>query len=124
MRDRSGNSGVEALDAAALDGFDLYAITNPAGHEGISAPILKYAESSIPFINTGMFYALGKHYAEAKASRMVINWIGEDEATGIVSLKNKNAIENDVIYTLQGVRVNTPVKGNIYIKNGKKFLAK
>lgn len=44
------------------------------------------------------------------------------EATGVVSLESEVVTDNNY-YTLQGMRVDRPVKG-IYIKNGKKFLAK
>ena len=103
---------------------DIYAITNPAGHEGISADILDYKNSSIPFVNKGMFIALGKHYNNVKAGRMIIKWLDESDATGIVAAKNVKAVENDVIYNLQGVRVSDDTKAGIYIKNGKKFIVK
>lgn len=44
------------------------------------------------------------------------------EATGVVSLESEVVTDNNY-YTLQGMRVDRPVKG-IYIKNGKKFLVK
>ena len=44
------------------------------------------------------------------------------EATGVVSLALESKTDNNY-YTLQGLRVDRPVKG-IYIKNGKKFLVK
>lgn len=44
------------------------------------------------------------------------------EATGVVSLESEIETDNNY-YTLQGMRVDRPVKG-IYIKNGKKYLFK
>lgn len=49
--------------------------------------------------------------------------IVEEEESAIGSLNNAVEGEN-VIYTLQGVRVNNPAKGGIYIINGKKVLVK
>ena len=43
--------------------------------------------------------------------------------TGIETVKNAEQLNNDVIYNLQGVRVNKAQKG-IFIKNGKKFVIK
>jgi len=104
---------------------DIYAITNPAGHNGISADILDYKASTKPFVNAGMFVALGKHYDNVKAARMVIKWLDESDATAIMEAKtNVKAADNDVIYNLQGVRVSNPTKAGIYVKNGKKFIVK
>ena len=47
-----------------------------------------------------------------------------DETTAITELPSDNAtVAEKAIYTLQGVRVSETVKGNIYICNGKKFIA-
>lgn len=46
-----------------------------------------------------------------------------DATSGISGITN-GKIASDAIYTLQGIRVNNPVKGQIYIKNGKKFIMK
>ncbi len=58
-------------------------------------------------------------------SRINVTFI-DDELTGIMgvkeyleTLKNKGAI-----YNLQGVKVSAPVKGQMYIQNGKKFIQK
>lgn len=47
---------------------------------------------------------------------------GEEE-TAIVEIA-EDTFENEAIYNLQGIKVLKPVKGNIYIKGGKKFYAK
>ena len=47
-----------------------------------------------------------------------------DEATGIENLES-NVNENNVWYTLQGVKLNAqPTQGGVYIHNGKKVLVK
>ena len=45
------------------------------------------------------------------------------EVTGISSVTD-NIIDNEAWYTLQGVRVNAPTKGGIYIHQGKKVVVK
>lgn len=50
----------------------------------------------------------------------------DDEATTIMGVKEyvKSLHNSDVIYNLNGMQVTTPVKGQIYIKGGKKFIQK
>ena len=54
--------------------------------------------------------------------------MNDDETTAIetVSINSSDVIrgEDGVYYTLQGVRVTTPAKGNVYILNGKKIFIK
>lgn len=110
------------LTKAVLEANDLYLLTNPANNKGISAIKINYWDYSDPFIDKGYYYALGTKYGSA--GRMIINWIGDDEATGIIETKTAaKAVNNDVIYNLQGVRVNATQKG-VYIQNGKKFIVK
>ena len=49
--------------------------------------------------------------------------IAEDEATGIKNVNNEVKTNNS-IFTLAGQRVANPVRGQIYIQNGKKFMVK
>jgi hypothetical protein len=62
------------------------------------------------------------------AGRLEMVWLDEDgnvegEATGIEKVKNID-VNNGAIYNLQGVRVDNPVKGGLYIQNGKKIVVK
>ena len=50
--------------------------------------------------------------------------LGDDETTGIERLTPTLSEGNGVIYNLQGQRVTNIQKGQVYIMNGKKFLAK
>ena len=61
--------------------------------------------------------------SEANA-KMDIMVIGDDETTGITSYENENDNDNGVIYNLNGQRVTSIQKGQIYIKDGKKYLAR
>ncbi len=121
LNDGTGNTGVEALTSALLGANNVYLLTNPAAFNGLRAVALDYSDPK-PFINKGNFYALGKKYAAA--GRMIINWFGENDATAIVAAKTSNDVQNGAIYTLQGIRVNAVKKGQIYIQNGKKYIAK
>lgn len=64
--------------------------------------------------------AAGKCYLAASAGAKVLNMSFED-ATAIKSVE-KTTISNNTIYSLQGIKVATPVKGNMYIQNGKKII--
>lgn len=48
----------------------------------------------------------------------------EDSGTTDISTVNERTIDTDAWYTLQGVRVNAPAKGGIYIHKGKKVVVK
>ena len=51
-----------------------------------------------------------------------VNIIDEDEATAVLGVKEY--LDGGAIYNLQGVRVSSPVKGQMYIQSGKKFIQK
>ena len=61
-------------------------------------------------------------YIQANTAYDRLNLVFEDDATAIKGI-NKAGENNGAIYNLQGVRVKTAQKG-IYIRNGKKFIAK
>ena len=73
-------------------------------------------------------------YAQSASTtaKMDIVVIGDGETTGITSYENDNDNENlkamtkgeGAIYNLSGLRVNSIQKGQIYIMNGKKYIAK
>lgn len=44
--------------------------------------------------------------------------------TGIVNVKDTHSPEDNAIYNLMGKRVDAPIKGQIYIRNHKKFVVK
>ena len=51
-------------------------------------------------------------------------WVDNNHATGIDGVQIEMDITKQVIYDLNGRRVTSPVKGNIYIINGKKVVIK
>lgn len=100
---------------------DIYFIINPAAHLGIEAPHYNILEDDRFQVNPGNFYLIATRYAEAAAARIV--WLDEVE-TAIQKVETKAAVEDGVMYSLQGVRLNGVKKGQLYIMNGKKYIAK
>lgn len=111
---------------------DLYIMNDPSKNSGFriaKSVIEKKTDGTGAHINAGWYYMLLKHYTGSPAAARVV-WMDEDQATGIFGVKTetnkKNFVEDDAIYTLQGVRVSpyTLQKGKIYIQGGKKFIFK
>ena len=108
--------------AGVSAGSYLYRLTNTAGQGfGFTA----FTGSTI---KEGQFFVA----CEAKpagAGRLAEVWLDEDgkvisgDVTGIESVE-KIDVNNGAIYNLQGVRVDNPVKGGLYIQNGKKIVVK
>ena len=48
----------------------------------------------------------------------------KDEEDTTVVEKIESTVKNEIIYNLQGIKVVKPEKGNLYIKDGKKFYVK
>jgi hypothetical protein len=63
---------------------------------------------------------------ESAAARLNVIWL-DGNATGIDEILNKKATpaaQSSDMYTLQGVRISAPKKGQVYIMNGKKVMQK
>lgn len=73
-------------------------------------------------VNDSFVLKAGKAYLYYKASNAKELTLEFGEPTGINNVSNTN-IEG-AIYNLNGIRVNSMVKGNVYIVNGKKYLNK
>lgn len=102
---------------------DIYIMTDPAKGKGVRIDKLPVTSTNNAYINNGWwFWMLAKFNDDAEAR---VIWLGEDEnVTSILGVKkNVKKFEADAIYNLQGVRVDNTVKGQVYIMNGKKFIA-
>ena len=73
---------------------------------------------------------LSQVVSSAKSCGFIITYLDDEIedfsqgiATKIENVDSSNNV-NDYIYTLQGVKVKTPEKIGIYIKNGKKYIIK
>lgn len=103
---------------------DIYVMANPAKN-GLAFAKLD-AEGTTRNLAQGSLYVLAK-----KGSGTRLNVIIEEDEegtengnlTGIRSVETLSP-DDDAIYTLQGVRVVSPKKGSLYIRNGRKFIAK
>lgn len=68
--------------------------------------------------------------AEAPASKAALAIVFDDDlsngqgTTGISTVATETTVDSDAWYTLQGVRVETPTKGGIYIHKGRKIVVK
>ena len=109
---------------------DLYIMSDPSKYNGFRIAKQPITKENGAYIYTGWYYMLLKKYTGSPAAARVV-WMDEDQATGIFSVKTddatkKNFVEDNAIYTLQGVRVNPFAlkKGQIYIQGGKKFIFK
>ena len=105
---------------------DLYIMSDPSKSNGFrisKAAIEKKTDGTGAHINKGWYYMLLKKYEGAPAAARVV-WMDEADATAIYGVKEVKPVVDGAIYTLQGVRVSAPVKGQIYIQNGKKFIAR
>ncbi len=77
-----------------------------AANSSVVLPYRAYIQSSDPSVTSVSFSSDDDIYTS-------IDEIGVDDVKG-----------DEVIYNLQGIRVYNPVKGNVYIVNGKKMLLK
>ena len=107
---------------------NLYIMTDPSKNRGFRIDKNEITNTNNAYINAGWYYMLLKKYTGEPAAAHVL-WLDDvtdDVITGILNVKHeaKNAAKSDAIYTLQGVRVSEMQKGQIYIVNGKKYLAK
>lgn len=68
--------------------------------------------------------------AEAPATKAALSIVFDDDpltgqgTTGISTVATETTIDSDAWYTLQGVRVDVPTKGGIYIHKGRKIVVK
>lgn len=63
---------------------------------------------------------------EGAASRILLAFDESDDDSGTTGIENvrDSVMDSDAWYTLQGVKVNAPAKGGIYIHKGKKVVVK
>lgn len=84
-----------------------------------------YATDASSYADAGYLYQftpeaefVGKHKVYMSPSRM----LAIDPATSVISIANDEAIRDNAIYNLQGIRVTNPAEGQLYIQSGKKFI--
>lgn len=72
-------------------------------------------------IPKGSLYVLTKKSAASRLNVVFEDYDDVEEPTAIEVVQSPN--HDDAIYNLQGVRVLNPVKGSLYIRNGRKYVA-
>lgn len=104
--------------------YDLYIMSNPVKNKGFRVDKNVVAKGGA-YIAPTWYFALLKNYGDDAAPARVV-WLDDSQATAIFGVKEVKTAESndDAIYNLQGIRVSAPVKGQLYIQNGKKFIAK
>jgi hypothetical protein len=104
--------------------YAIYSLSNPANYKGIDVVKLLVSSTSGK-IGLNWYYMFMRHFGDYSAAARVI-WLSDGEATAIFGVKEnaKVAAENGAMYNLQGVRISAPRKGQLYIMNGKKYIAK
>lgn len=103
----------------------IYSLANPANYKGCEVVKVDVSATSGK-IGLNWYYMFMNNYGKKGSAARVI-WMGDDEATAIFGVKDNTkaaAVEDGVMYNLQGVRITAPQKGQLYIMNGKKYIAK
>ena len=116
----------ETVGATTIEGNLLVAIAENQAAQSFTAGDGWYYLSTEgcfkDLVNDSFVLKAGKAYLYYKASNAKELTLEFGEPTGINNVSNTN-IEG-AIYNLNGIRVNSMVKGNVYIVNGKKYLNK
>jgi hypothetical protein len=107
-------------------GCPIYVFANPTKFGLIFAWLNQYSTTnSLP---ANSLYVLGEEGSRGRLMNIIFEDepdMAVDEATAIQSVSRGTVGEdNGTVYTLQGVRVTQLKKGSLYIRNGKKFIAR
>lgn len=100
----------------------IFVMANPKTN-GLAFALLNQYTTTRNLAKGSIYVVASKLNPNTASARMNVIWDEDGELTGIKNIEAKD-IQNDAIFTLQGVRVQNVKKGNIYIMNGKKYLAK
>lgn len=102
----------------------VYVMANPAKY-GLAFAWLNQANSTKD-LPAGSLYLVGKAGSRARLMNIVFENDVTDETTAINNDQVSVAAPatDDACYTLQGLRIAEPQPGTLYIKNGRKFVAK
>lgn len=102
----------------------VYRLTNNAASGGFG-----FTHFTGTTMKAGQFFIISTRRPTSNG-RLDVVWLDEDgneindmQSTGIRDLE-ATAPADDAVYTLQGVRVTKTTKGQLYIRNGRKFLSK
>ena len=107
-------------------GCPIYVFANPTKYGLSFAWLNQYSTTNNLPANS--LYVLGEEGSRGRLMNIIFEDEPDmtvDEATAIQSVSRGTISEDDgTVYTLQGVRVTQLKKGSLYIRNGKKFIAR
>lgn len=100
----------------------IYVMANPARND-LAFTLLDHRGTTRDMPQNSLYIVSRKNYDSA---RLNIVWIDEPDGdvTDISEVERMtDVVADDAIYTLQGVRVEEPLKRSLYIRNGRKYVA-
>ena len=97
----------------------MYVMANPAKYG------LAFAKFD-PEVTTKSLPANSLYVLAKKSASVRLNFIFKDDVDDPTAIEDilTDKRTDDAVYTLQGVRITKPESGRLYIKNGRKFIAK
>lgn len=103
---------------------NVYVMANPAKY-GMAFGLLN-PDASMKGLAKGSLYVLAK---KSSASRLNVIFNDEEEdfseATGIQTVSQPKSIQSDnTVYSILGTPVSNPQSGQVYIRNGRKYIVK
>ena len=118
FRDYSVGSGIGEQQNAGY-----YAYWRVYGSQSMPANYSYLVLDADTYKNT---YGKPANINDGAASRIQLSFDESDDDSGTTGIENvrDSVIDSDAWYTLQGVKVNAPAKGGIYIHKGKKVVVK
>lgn len=85
----------------------------------------KLSTGVVPAHKAYLHIPTSEAHPSGSLSRMTIFFVDDDDVpTGVKSIDNGQLIIDNTVYNLKGQRVEKPVKGQLYIVNGKKVVIK
>lgn len=100
----------------------IYVMANPAKY-GLAFVWLDQ-NTTTKDLPAGSLYVLGKVGSRGRQLNIVFEDEVDSESSGINDVRTSGRRQaDDALYNLQGVRVEKPVKGSLYIRNGRKYVA-
>lgn len=120
----SGIDNATLREDSYFAGCPVYVMANPAKY-GLAFAFLDKDAKTIA-MPKGSLYVVGDEGSLARSLNVVFDDDVENEATAVTAPKSvaSESTSDDACYTLQGLRIAEPLPGTLYIKNGRKFVAK
>ncbi|MCQ2114270.1 MAG: Ig-like domain-containing protein [Bacteroidaceae bacterium] len=88
---------------------------------------LSKSDGKLHPVKAGVKIGAGKAYLNKNIKASALSLMIASEPTGVEEIKSQSTVngqQSTAVYNLQGMRVTTPKKGEVYIMNGKKILMK